>query len=190
MASTYPTSLDAFTNPTSSDLLTSPSHSQQHSDINDAMEAVQTKLAIGNTVIGTYTAYTPTWLYGVTIGNGTFSSAYARVNDLTHYYGTFTFGSTSAIASGLVTISLPTTPHASITYSSFPGFNSSQVCFYDTSGFLTLYGNAQINSATGARIYVNLASTTYSRLEVLSSTVPFTWATGDLIQWNMTYRTA
>jgi hypothetical protein len=58
MASTYPTSLDAFTNPTSSDLLTSPSHSQQHSDINDAMEAVQTKLAIGNTVIGTYTAYT------------------------------------------------------------------------------------------------------------------------------------
>jgi hypothetical protein len=190
MAINYPTSLDSFTNPTATDLLTSPSHAQQHADINDAMEAVQTKLAIGNTVIGTYTAYTPTWTFGVTTGNGTFSSAYATVNKLTHYYGTFTFGSTSAITSGLVTISLPTTPHASITYSSFPGFNSSQVCFYDTSAFLTLYGNAQINSATGARIYVNLANQTYSRLEVLSSTVPFTWATGDLIQWNMTYRTA
>jgi hypothetical protein len=47
MASTYPTSLDAFTNPTSSDLLTSPSHSQQHSDINDAVEAIET--AIGTT---------------------------------------------------------------------------------------------------------------------------------------------
>ena len=190
MASTYPTSLDAFTNPTSSDLLTSPSHSQQHSDINDAMEAVQTKLAIGNTVIGTYTAYTPTWINGVTIGNGTFSSAYATVNDLTHYYGTFTFGSTSAIASATVTISLPTTPHSSITYSGFPGFNSSQVGFYDTSAFLSVYGVAAINSASGARIYANLASGTYPQLATLSSTVPFTWATGDLLQWNMTYRTA
>ena len=67
MASTYPTSLDSFTNPTSTSLLTSPSHAQQHSDINDAMEAVQTKLAIGNTVIGTYTSYTPTWTSGITI---------------------------------------------------------------------------------------------------------------------------
>jgi hypothetical protein len=59
MAINYPTSLDTFTNPSASSLLTSPSHAQQHADINDAMEAVQTKLAIGNTVIGTYTAYTP-----------------------------------------------------------------------------------------------------------------------------------
>jgi hypothetical protein len=190
MAINYPTSLDSFTNPSASSLLTSPSHAQQHADINDAMEAVQTKLAIGNTVIGTYTAYTPTWTFGMTTGNGTFSSAYARVNDLTHYYGTFTFGSTSAIASATVTISLPTTPHASITYSGFPGFNSSQVNFYDTSGFLSVYGVAAINSATGARFYVNSASGTYVGINTLSSTVPFTWATGDLIQWNMTYRTA
>jgi hypothetical protein len=60
------------------------------------MEAVQTKLAIGNTVIGTYTAYTPT-LTNVTIGNGTFSTAYCRVNNFVHYYGIFTLGSTSAV---------------------------------------------------------------------------------------------
>jgi hypothetical protein len=77
MAINYPTSLDSFTNPTATDLLTSPSHAQQHADINDAMEAVQTKLAIGNTVIGTYTAYTPTWT-NLTIGNGTVSSAYCQ----------------------------------------------------------------------------------------------------------------
>jgi hypothetical protein len=63
MAINYPTSLDSFTNPSASSLLTSPSHAQQHADINDAMEAVQTKLAIGNTVVGTYTAYTPTWTW-------------------------------------------------------------------------------------------------------------------------------
>ena len=75
MASTYPTSLDAFTNPTATSLLTSPSHAQQHADINDAMEAVQTKLAIGNTVLGNYTAYTPTaatWAVGDGVNDAPF----------------------------------------------------------------------------------------------------------------------
>ena len=84
MASTYPTSLDSFTNPSATDLLTSPSHAQQHSDINDAMEAVQTKLAIGNTVVGTYTAYTPSF-FNLTVGDGLVSGAYARVNVLCMY---------------------------------------------------------------------------------------------------------
>jgi len=154
------------------------------------MEAVQTKLAIGNTVIGTYTAYTPTFPSGLTVGDGTFSSAYATVNKLTHYYGTFIFGSTSAITAANVAISLPTTPDSTITGMSFPGFTSSVVNFYDTSGSLSLYGFASINSATQARIYVTLANATYVQLTTLSSTVPFTWATGDRMQWNFTYRTA
>lgn len=47
MATSYPTSIDAFTNPTSASLLTSPDHAGQHSDINDAVEAIET--AIGTT---------------------------------------------------------------------------------------------------------------------------------------------
>lgn len=47
MASTFPTSIDNFTNPTTTSLLTSPSHAGQHSDINDAVEAIET--AIGTT---------------------------------------------------------------------------------------------------------------------------------------------
>lgn len=43
----YPTSIDAFTDPTAGELMTSPSHSGQHTNINDAMTAVQT--AIGTT---------------------------------------------------------------------------------------------------------------------------------------------
>lgn len=42
----YPTSLDAFTNPTTNDFLNSPNHVQQHSDINDAVEALEAKLGI------------------------------------------------------------------------------------------------------------------------------------------------
>ena len=73
MASTYPTSIDAFTNPATTNSLTSPSHAQQHSDINDAVEALEAKVAIGNTVLGTWIDYTPTWTASTTnpvLGNG------------------------------------------------------------------------------------------------------------------------
>lgn len=42
----YPTSLDAFTNPTTGDFLNSPNHVSQHSEINDAVEALEAKLGI------------------------------------------------------------------------------------------------------------------------------------------------
>ena len=42
MATDFPTSLDNFTNPTSSDNLDSPSHSAQHANANDAIEAIET----------------------------------------------------------------------------------------------------------------------------------------------------
>ena len=44
--STFPTSLDSFVNPTTNDFLNSPNHVSQHSDINDAVEALEAKLGI------------------------------------------------------------------------------------------------------------------------------------------------
>lgn len=52
----YPTSLDSFTNPTSVDSLNAPSHSQQHTDANDAIEALEAKVGIGNSTAGSATA--------------------------------------------------------------------------------------------------------------------------------------
>ena len=52
MATNYPTSLDAFVNPTTSDSLNSPSHSLQHANANDAIEAIETKLGFGNAPAG------------------------------------------------------------------------------------------------------------------------------------------
>lgn len=46
MPTSYPTSLDAFTNPTSSDPPNSPSHAGQHADENDAIEALEAKVGI------------------------------------------------------------------------------------------------------------------------------------------------
>ena len=44
MATSFPASLDTLTNPTSSDSLSSPSHSAQHANVNDAVEALQAKV--------------------------------------------------------------------------------------------------------------------------------------------------
>jgi hypothetical protein len=47
LATNFPSSQDSFTNPTTSDTLASVSHSQQHSDVNDAVEAIETALLDG-----------------------------------------------------------------------------------------------------------------------------------------------
>jgi hypothetical protein len=185
MAITYPTSLDAFTNPTSTDLLTSPSHSQQHSDINDAVEALEAKVAIGNTVLGTYTSYTPT-LTAITIGNGTLTGQYARVNDFVHVTGSFTLGSTSAIT-GSIGISPPVNIHSSMGYAASP----LGLCnLYDTSS--GAMNNLQLlwTSATEMRVRAINTAGAYSIMVVTSATVPLTWAVGDILTWQATYRAA
>ena len=56
MAISFPTSLDNFTNPSSGNTLDSPSHSLQHSDVNDAVEAIEAKLGVGASPAGSATA--------------------------------------------------------------------------------------------------------------------------------------
>lgn len=56
MATNFPTSLDNFTNPVSGNTLDSPSHSLQHSDANDAIEAIEAKLGVGASPAGSATA--------------------------------------------------------------------------------------------------------------------------------------
>jgi hypothetical protein len=55
MATNYPTSLDAFVNPTVTDSLNSPSHSLQHANANDAIEALETKVGVGAAPAGSAT---------------------------------------------------------------------------------------------------------------------------------------
>ena len=42
MATNFPNSVDTFSNPSGTDSLNSPSHSLQHADANDAIEAIET----------------------------------------------------------------------------------------------------------------------------------------------------
>ena len=186
MAITYPTSLDTFTNPTSGDTLASPDHALQHANINDAMEAVQTKLAIGNTIIGTYTAYTPTWT-NLTVGNGSVISAYCQVNNLVHFYGVFQFGSTTSIA-GSPNFSLPLTAASPWTGYSMP---LGLINYHDVSTGGIYEGVGQpLSSGTVVSCKVSNSASTYVQAYNVSATVPFTWVTVDRIHWNLYYRAA
>lgn len=49
MPSNFPASFDALTNPTSGDALTSPSHSSQHTNANDIIEALETHAGLSGT---------------------------------------------------------------------------------------------------------------------------------------------
>ena len=48
MATSFPVSLDELINPQASDSVQSPSHSEQHADANDAIEALQEKVGVDN----------------------------------------------------------------------------------------------------------------------------------------------
>ncbi len=52
MSSSYPASLDSFTNPTATDQQNSPSHTEQHANANDAIAAIQGEL--GTDPAGSY----------------------------------------------------------------------------------------------------------------------------------------
>lgn len=57
MATNFPTSLDNFSNPTSNDPLSSPSHSGQHSDANDAIEALEARVGITGSAVTSSHSY-------------------------------------------------------------------------------------------------------------------------------------
>ena len=53
MAINFPTSLDVFTDPTGSDQLNLPSHSGQHTDLNNAVEALEAKVGADSSAVTT-----------------------------------------------------------------------------------------------------------------------------------------
>ena len=57
MTTSFPASLDTLTNPTSGDSLNSPSHSGQHADANDAIEALQAKVGVDGSAVATSIDY-------------------------------------------------------------------------------------------------------------------------------------
>jgi len=66
MSINYPTSLDDFTNPVSTDTTTAVDHALQHSNINDAVEALEAKVGVNGSAVNTTIDYK---LSGVATGD-------------------------------------------------------------------------------------------------------------------------
>ena len=117
MTTNFPSSIDNFTNPTTSDTLASVSHSAQHADINDAMEAVQAKVGVNGSAvtgsldyklanIGTWQDWTPTISQPGSIAKTISNARYTQINNLIVAYSQMSVTGTGTTANP-VTISLP-----------------------------------------------------------------------------------
>lgn len=69
MATSFPGGLDALTNPSSGDTLASPSHSGQHANANDAIEALQAKVGVDGSAVTTSLDYKVRNIADATITN-------------------------------------------------------------------------------------------------------------------------
>jgi len=187
MASTFPTALDAFTNPTATSLLTSPNHAEQHSDLNDAVEALEAKVAIGATVLGTYTGYTPT-LTNLTLGNGTMTTSYCQVNNFVHFWGRIVVGTTTTFTGSAVRISLPINTDS--TFGGSFGNTPGNVLCRDASAGSSFQGAGIMFGVTTAILETFLASGTFVSNVGVTQTQPMTWASTDILSWNFYYKAA
>jgi hypothetical protein len=107
MATNFPTSVDVLTNPVSNDSLNSPSHSAQHSNANDAIEAVESFLL--GTIGNDYVAWTPT----VSSSAGVLTSAsgsgvYTRIGKTVHLRAVLSIV-TNGTGSGSISFTIPVT---------------------------------------------------------------------------------
>lgn len=119
---------------------------------------------------GAWTSYTPT-LGAWTLGSGTTSGSYARIDKLVFFRAMFTFGAGSAAASSIPTLTLPVTASA--------GMN-----LLSSMAWGTLYDAASSTYQATCRL---VSTTTVGFLLIgsnglhttPSATTPFTWGTGD-----------
>lgn len=129
-----------------------------------------TKMKVEN-----WTSHTPT-ITNMTLGDGTVSSAYLKYGKTIHFAGRLTFGSTSSFSGpGAITFSLPHAARA-IGYS-----------FVGTAMAVDVSATTNWNLCAYVASGASTIGVSTSGVTGLSGPAPFTWATGDLILWNIIY---
>jgi len=200
MAINFPTSLDVFTDPTASDQLNLPSHSGQHTDLNNAVEALEAKVGADSSAVTTSHDYKIAqleqhgeWvdfsgsfaLTNWTLGNGTIIICkYAQIGKVVHYVGDIILGSTSTTI-GDLRVNLPVT--AALGYAQQSGLAKyfdigtalhAGMCMFENQTTL----NMMVLDSTGSKIH----------LQNVGTSNPFAWsaANNDRFIWQITYEAA
>lgn len=131
-----------------------------------------------------FTTFTPTWS-GYTRGNGTSNARYYRIGRFVQVFVQEILGSTSSVSAGDVKMTLPVTPLS-------VGAIQPNVALLLDNGTLYYYGFVQPVTATevNLRAIRTDRNVVYAGEVALSSTVPFTWAVQDQIQFSLGYEVA
>jgi hypothetical protein len=127
--------------------------------------------------IGAWQTWAPTLSGGWANGNGIWDAKYVQIGKTVHFTGEFTIGSTTTKGNNLV-FSLPVVSKDS--------YNFSFHAFCSPNALLIAH---RLSVTTGTVLAVNAAGT-YAIRATVTSTVPVTWATGQLISINGTYEAA
>ena len=145
----------------------------------DSSEATGLKFATPAGGGFTFAAYTPTYT-NFTLGNGTVIARYAESGKLVYFQVQVTFGSTTSV-SGLIKISLPVTAKNNGNAVTIPAL-------FTDAGLNEYIGFGAINQTDNVvSLFAEDASATYLKYALTSSTVPFTWATADVINVSGSY---
>jgi hypothetical protein len=129
---------------------------------------------------GAWKSFTPSWT-NITVGNSTINEGYyTQIGKTVIFYVRFALGSTSAVT-GSVTLSLPVAKASTLN-------NATPIGLVRMNDVGTAIYTGQITAA-GTVTGVG-ASGTYATEAFLAATVPFTWATNDVLYIQGTYQVA
>ena len=181
MATNFPTSVDALTNPVSNDSLNSPSHSAQHTNANDAIEAIEGYIINGTGAA--WTTWAPTLSGGWANGNGVWDAVYTQIGKTIHVSAKFVIGTTTTKGTTL-TMSLPVASLSNrnplwLGRASVAGGSLYNLFWEYTTSTTTTCTLGYVSAAPG---YIGRAN--------ITSIIPLTWATGDYITISATYDAA
>jgi hypothetical protein len=133
--------------------------------------------------IGETLTWTPSFT-NLTLGNGTVTGRYVRVQNLVFTQFKLVFGSTTSITALNPTFTLPITANT-----------TALTTLENAQGWLVLrdanvgnfYGWVNFLSSTTATFVAGLASGTYLAPASINATTPFTWTTSDQLVTNFCY---
>lgn len=144
------------------------------------------KLLAGTGSSWSWQSWSPTWT-NLTVGNGSLASVYTQIGKTVIARISLVFGASTSI-SGTVSFTLPVT---SINYGL--GGTAQPVVgwsWLEDTGNTNYQGNVSLASTTTGRVKVYTTSSTYAGTADLSSTIPFTWGSGDSINVTIVYEAA
>ncbi len=136
----------------------------------------------------TYIAYTPTWTStgsAPAIGNAVVTARYVQIGKLVHAYGEITFGSSSTFGTGDFMFALPVSRISGSAAARAKGIVSG----YDNSASAALLARADMTSSVSTFIIV-YGATYLGTATNVGATAPWTWATSDVISWDLVYEAA